>query len=168
MITEILYFILFILLASAGYAGLRGAPWVPTRKKDVERFLKLVEIKPGQKFYDLGCGDGRLVIAAAKEGANAVGLEISIAQYLHAKINNFFAKTNTQIKLKDLWNVNLSDADIVYIFLLQDFYPKLKAKLEKELKPGATIIIHAWPMPGWQPIKVDTAPNSLPIYLYQR
>jgi SAM-dependent methyltransferase len=187
---DILYFIFFVLLVSAGWACWRGAPWVPTRKKDVERFLKLAEIKPGQKFYDLGCGDGRLVITATKAGANAIGFELSLAQYLHAKINVLLSvipakagiQSNTQnpglpnqvgndkikIQFQDFWNINLSDADIVYLFLMQSIYPKLKAKFEKELKPNAKIIVYAWPIQGWTPIKIDQSPNSLPIYLYQR
>jgi len=63
--------------------------------------------------------------------------------------------------------VDLSDADIVYFFLMQSIYPKLKAKLEKELKPDTKVIVYAWPIQGWTPIKIDQTPNSLPIYSYK-
>ncbi|KKP33109.1 MAG: hypothetical protein A2312_03715 [Candidatus Staskawiczbacteria bacterium RIFOXYB2_FULL_32_9] len=197
---DIFYYIFIVLLFSAGYACWKGAPWVPTRKNDVERFLKLADIKPGQKFYDLGCGDGRLVIAAAKMGADATGFELSLAQYLHTKINillsvipapargwsalggkagiqrkmqrpwipNQVGNDIIKIKFQDFWNVNLSDANIVYLFLMQGVYPKLKTKFEKELKPGTKVIVYAWPIEGWTPIKIDQSSNSLPIYLYQR
>ncbi len=63
----IIFLILFILIASTAYAANSGAPWVPTKKKDIERFLNFVDLKPGEKFYELGCGDARLAIAAAKK-----------------------------------------------------------------------------------------------------
>jgi SAM-dependent methyltransferase len=76
--------ILYIFLGTFAYAGIKAAPWFPTWSRDIDRFLKLAEIKPGQKFYDLGCGDGKLVFASAKAGATAVGYEISLLPYLIA------------------------------------------------------------------------------------
>ena len=135
-----------------------------------------------------------------KMGADATGFELSLAQYLHTKINillsvipapargwsalggkagiqrkmqrpwipNQVGNDIIKIKFQDFWNVNLSDANIVYLFLMQGVYPKLKTKFEKELKPGTKVIVYAWPIEGWTPIKIDQSSNSLPIYLYQR
>ena len=77
-----MYFFLFIilpllLLLSFVYGGLRGAPWVPMRARDVERVMKLAEINAGQKIYDLGCGDGRVLLAAAERGAEAIHESVS-------------------------------------------------------------------------------------------
>jgi len=161
--------ILFLILLTFIYAGFQGAPWVPTRKKDVERFLKLAEIKVGQKMYDLGCGDGRLVCAAAKVGANAQGLELSLLPFLLAYVRKLFSKDRHRIKIyfKNIWKTNLSDADIIYVWLMPEVMSKLKIKLEQELKKGTKVITYVWPIEGWQPIKTDFVEGSLNIYLYQ-
>lgn len=165
----ILLIIVFVILLTAGYASWSAAPWLPMRKKDVERCIKLADIKPGDKFYDLGCGDGRLVCAAAQAGADAIGLEISLFPYWLAKIRVIFSKNkNCRIIFKSFWQADLSDADIVYIFLMLKIHRKLIPKFEKELKKGAKIISYIWPIPGWQPTKVDEINGKGKLYLYQR
>ena len=158
--------IFFIFLGTFAYAGIKAAPWFPTWSRDIGRFLELAQIKPGQKFYDLGCGDGKLVFAAAGAGANAVGFEISLLPYLIALSRSFYVK-NTKILFKDFWKQNLSDADVVYIFLTPKFNPKAKEKLEKELRRGAKVIAYTWPIEGWQALKEDHVPGQPPIYLYE-
>lgn len=160
-----LSFILFIFLGSFAYAGIKAAPWFPTWSRDIERFLILADIKPGEKFYDLGCGDGKLVFAAAQAGADAVGYEISLLPYLIAKAKSFRIK-NSKIEFKDLWKKNLSDADIVYLFLTPKVNPKAKEKLQSELKKGSRIIAYTWPIEGWQPAKEDFIAGQPPLYLY--
>ena len=155
---NILLLILLAVIVTFAYAGLRGAPWVPTRGHDVGRFLKLADIKPGQKVYDLGCGDGRMVCAAANAGAQAQGFEISLFPYVLAKLRASVARHcvaqclatgiisgSCKISFRDFWNVDLSDADILYFFLMQKCYPKLKEKLERELKPGTKGLSYVWP-----------------------
>jgi len=159
------YLILFLFLGTFAYAGIKAAPWFPTWSKDIERFLKLAELKPGQKFYDLGCGDGKLVFAAAGAGAEAVGFEISLLPYLIALSRSFNIK-NTKIIFKDFWKANLSDVDVVYIFLTPKVNPKAKIKLEQELKKGSRVITYSWPIEGWIPVKTDLVPGHLPMYLY--
>ncbi|MBI5222341.1 MAG: 50S ribosomal protein L11 methyltransferase [Candidatus Magasanikbacteria bacterium] len=159
---------LFLLFATFIYAGLRGAPWVPTRKRDVERFLNLAEIKQDEKVYDLGCGNGRMILAAAKKGACGIGIEVSLFPFLLAKLNQLLnRKLKIKILFNDLWRADLSDADVVYFFLMQDILPKLKTKLEKELKKGARVVAYVWPIPGWTPIKVDETHGRPKMYLYQ-
>jgi SAM-dependent methyltransferase len=160
--------IIFIFLATFIYAGLRGAPWVPTRHRDVERFLKLAGIKAGDVVYDIGCGNGRMIIASAKKGATGVGLEVSLFPYFLALINHLLnRKLKVKILFRDLWFVDLSDADVVYFFLMQDILPKLKTKLEKELKKGARVVAYVWPIPGWTPIKIDETAGRPKMYLYE-
>ncbi|KKQ79036.1 MAG: hypothetical protein UT02_C0049G0006 [Parcubacteria group bacterium GW2011_GWC2_38_7] len=155
-------------MLSFAYAGLRAAPWVPTNKKDVARFLDLAEIKAGDKVYDLGCGDGRLLFPAAEKGAQVAGYEIFLLPYLIAKWKQYFftQKKQTKIVYKDFWHVNLADADIVYFFLMPKVYNKLKTKFEKELKPGTKIISYVWPIEGWTPLRVSESHKAQKIYLY--
>ena len=90
MMITALYLIVMAILISAALAGLSAAPWVPLKKKDIARIMELAQIKTGDKIYDLGCGDGRLVFASAKAGANATGIEMFILVYLYAKLKSFF------------------------------------------------------------------------------
>lgn len=165
-----IFFVVLVFSGTAAYACYRAAPWAPTFKKDIRRFLKLAGIKPGQKVYDLGCGDGRLVLAAARTGGRAVGFEISLLPYLAAKWRIFcspFGK-RCQIKFKDFWLTDLRDADVVYFFLMPKIFPKIKNKLEEELKPGAKVIIYAWPIGDWPLLAADCPKGETPLYLYQR
>ncbi|NQU82383.1 MAG: hypothetical protein HQ539_00315 [Parcubacteria group bacterium] len=178
----ILIFFVLLLAVTFAWAGIRGAPWVPTWGKDVKRFLKLADIKRGERVYDLGCGDGRMVASASKAGGSAVGFEISLFPYFIAKIRGIFLKIKHdkrgrsshsvawcyKIKYKDFWGADLSDADVVYFFLMPKIYPKLKEKLEKELKKGTRVIAYVWPIEGWQAIKVDKHKRKPDIYLYIR
>lgn len=158
--------IILIILGTGAYAGLKGAPWIPTWADDIDRFLKTAQIKPGEKFYDLGCGDGRLVKAAASAGARAEGFEISLIPYPFAKLRQFFNKNKFQIRYQDFWKADLSDADIIYFFLLKDKYPKIGSKLKKQLKPGTRIICYVWPIPGWKPVLVDKKAKQPDMFLY--
>tara|TARA_Y100000310_G_C20324569_1_gene642332 strand:- start:45 stop:545 length:501 start_codon:yes stop_codon:yes gene_type:complete len=163
---NVLIILFLVILFSAVYAGWRGAPWVPTKKKDVERFLKLANIESGQKVYDIGCGDGRIICAASNAGAKAHGYEIFLAPYIFAKIKSLFYK-NCKIKFKDFWSADLSDADVVYFFLMPHQYKKLEKKLKNELKGGTKVIAYVWPIENWVPKKVDVLPNHSNLYLYE-
>ncbi len=156
----------FLILLSAVYAGWRAAPWVPTSRIDVGRIIKLAEIQPGQKFYDLGSGDGRIICAAAREGATAEGIEISILPYCLSRIRSLF-RGKSKITFGDFWWKDLSDANIIYFFLMPKVYPKLKSKFKNELKSGTKIIARTWPFKDWEPLAVDVSEGCSALYLYQ-
>lgn len=158
--------IALVILATFIYAGFRGAPWVPTKNGDVERFLHLAELKPGAVVYDLGCGDGRIVRAAANVGAQATGFEVSILPYLMALVR--LIGSPARVRFRDFWRADLRDADVVYFFLMPGIYSKLKTKLENELKPGAKVIAYVWPIDGWETVLVDTKTGSPKMYVYKR
>lgn len=150
------------------YALVSGIGWVPTHQQSIKRFLQLVDLKPGQLVYDLGCGDGRLVIAASQQGAKAIGLEISILPYLVAQLRRLLSKSRAQIKFRDFWSVDLSQADVVYFFLIPRVYRRLKNKLAKELKPGAKVVALSWPIEGWTATVIDKPRSQRAMYLYIR
>lgn len=161
----IFWTLLFIFGGTFAYAGIKAAPWFSTWSYDLVRFSELAGIKAGEKFYDLGCGDGKIVFAAAGAGAEAVGFEISLLPYLIAKINSRYVE-NAKILFKDFWKVNLSDADIVYCFLTPKANKKLKEKLESELKKGARVVAYTWPIEGWTPVKSNFQTDHAAIYVY--
>ncbi|MEK7102612.1 MAG: hypothetical protein AAB579_01270 [Patescibacteria group bacterium] len=158
--------IILVILATFIYAGFRGAPWVPTKNGDVERFLRLAELKPGAVVYDLGCGDGRIVRVAAQAGAAATGFELSLLPYCMAKLR--LMSTAGQVRFNDFWHADLRDADVVYFFLMPGIYSKLKTKLENELKPGAKVIAYVWPVEGWEPAITDHVSGSPDLHVYVR
>ncbi len=163
-----LAFLLFIITAT--YASIKGAPWFPTNKKNVKRFLELAEIKEEEKLYDLGCGDGRIIFASAKKGAFVEGIEVSLFMYLLTSFKKLFQKEKKNIKVsyKDMWEKNIKDADVVYFFLMPAIYSRLKEKLEKELKEGTKVIAYVWPIKGWEPVKISKKEGEPNIYLYKR
>ncbi|MFA6027542.1 MAG: hypothetical protein WC752_01315 [Patescibacteria group bacterium] len=161
-----LLILLFLVILSAAYAGFKGAPWVPTYKKDITRIIKIAQIKAEDNFYDLGCGDGRVVAAAAKAGAKCFGYEISILPYLIAKLRTFRLK-NAHIYFKNYNSADLSKADIVYLFLMPKINIQIKDKLMQTMKKNAKVIAYIWPIPGWQPASVSQEEGGSKVFLYR-
>ena len=155
-----------IILGSFAYATFRSIGWVPMWSKDVKNVMDLAELKSGYKFYDLGCGDGKVILAAGKAGAKAVGYEISLLFYLVAKLRSWFSKYDVKVKFRDFWLVDLSDADVIFFFLIPHIYPKMRKKLQKELKSGAKVIAYVWPFKDWQYTKKIKRDKGPAIYLY--
>jgi len=144
-----------------------GAPWIPTSHKTIRKMLQLARLKPGETLYDLGCGDGRVVIDAAKDfDALAIGIEIDPLRYCWAKLSilRFRLQSNAKVILGNFFKSNLSKADVVTLYLLQDTNVKLMKKLSEELKPGARIVTKTFTIPGWQVIRQD---EQAKIYVYE-
>ena len=152
------------------YAAVSGAPWVPTWKRDIERARKLLDLKAGEKFVELGCGDGRVVIAlAGRTRLMGIGVELSAVQYLAALIRRVVTRSwNVRFVFGNAFHYDLRDADAVYLFLMPDTYEKIRQKLETELKPGARVVTYVWPIPGWEPSLVDECAGASKLYLYQK
>ena len=153
-------FLLTMLLATA-------APWIPARRRDMERILALAEIKTGDIFYGLGCGDGRILTVAARAGAVAVGFDISLMSYFMSLIRIALEKSNAKVVFKNFFRQDLSKADLVYFFLTPTAMPKVKNKFEAELKKGARVISYAFSIPGLELVTVDKQPGRQTIYLYK-
>lgn len=169
-IFDIISLILLPFLITFAYASFRAAPWLCAREKDVKRSLSMAKIKPGQKAYDLGSGDGRVIFAFAEAGALAEGFEISLLPYLLSLFYIYILKKGNgcaKVRFRDFWNQNLSDADFVYFWLTPPIMTKLKLKFEKELKKGTKVICYYWPIEGWSPVLVDSINGAYPLYLYE-
>jgi SAM-dependent methyltransferase len=165
----VLALIVFALLGTFAYGAYSAAPWVPSWKKDVERAMGAAHIKPGETFVDLGCGDGRLVEAAASRGAHAIGYEVSLAPFIIAKIRQwrFHGPGTMIIRFSSFWSASLKSADVVYIFLLKDQYPRLQQKFLSELRPDARVITYVWPFDRWTPSsQAPSIDGRSPIFVY--
>jgi len=129
-------------------------PYVPTSEEIVRRMLQIANVKPNEIVYDLGAGDGRIIIIAATEfNARSIGIEIrkDFVQDIENKIRKLKLEDRVSIIHGSFFDVNISEADVVTMFLLESVNEKLKPKLERELKPGARIISHEFKIPGWKP-----------------
>jgi len=135
------------------------APYVPTPQDVVDRMLTLANVKKGDVLYDLGCGDGRIPITAAKRfGARGVGVDIDPQRIAEANANAAAAGVGNLVtfKLQDAMKTDLSPATVVTLYLLSASNLKLRPILTKQLKPGARIVSHTFSMGDWQADKVDT------------
>lgn len=148
------------------------SPYVASPGRVVDRMLEMAKIKPGETLYDLGCGDGRILIAAVeKYKVNAVGVEISpkLVARAEAWIKKAGVDGQARVIQGDLLNVDISAADVVTIYLGTPLNAQLKPRLEKYLKPGARVVSHDYEVPGWKPTKVDRTEGKQGhlIYLYE-
>ncbi|MEK7810005.1 MAG: class I SAM-dependent methyltransferase [Chloroflexota bacterium] len=143
-----------------------GAQYVPTPMNTARRMLKLADVQHGETVYDLGSGDGRLLMIAVQEfGAKAFGVEIDPFRYALTRLKIKWAGLDEMVTVKrgNLFDVDLRDADVVMIYLLPKANAKLAPKLLRELKPTARVVCHAFPIPNWKMAKVDDE-----LMLYRR
>lgn len=159
------YFLLIItaLLIPSAIAGLLAAPYVPTRGRDVARFLGLAKIKKGDAVYDLGCGDGKILVAAARQGAKSFGFELSFLNYLFC----LFFRRGIKVRFKNFFKADFSGANLIYIFLSQAAHNKLREIFKKQLRPGSRVVTYVWPIEGWTPERVDEVSGQPNLYLYK-
>jgi SAM-dependent methyltransferase len=136
-----------------------GAPWIPARMSVVKRILQLADVQPGQKVIDLGAGEGRIVIAAAHAfKAQAVGVEIDPVRCLLANLLIALRglRGKARVHWGNMYNFDLSNADVVTLYLWPSTNRRLTTKLASELRPGAKVITHQFSMLNWVPTAVDT------------
>jgi SAM-dependent methyltransferase len=135
------------------------APYAPTPSDVVDRMLKLAGVGPRDVVYDVGCGDGRIVIAAAQKfGARGVGIDIDAALIARAQTNARQAgvEDRTVFRVQDAMTIDVSDATVVTLYLLAASNVKLRPVLARTLRPGARIVAHNYPIGDWEPDIVDT------------
>jgi ribosomal protein L11 methylase PrmA len=139
-------------------------PFVPTTEEAVAAMLKLADVKKTDIVYDLGCGDGRIVIAAAKTyGAHAVGIDINPVRLAEAAENLKKAGPDVaklvRFEENDLFQADIHEATVVTLFLLSSVNLKLRPKLLADLKPGTRVVSNTFDMGDWKPEKEFTVGN---------
>jgi SAM-dependent methyltransferase len=153
------------------------APYVPTPPEVLAEMCVLGQVNRDSIVYDIGCGDGRIVIYAAKTyGARGVGIDIEPERIRESKTNAKTAQVERLVKFKlaDATKVNISEATVVMMYLLPESNELLRPKLEKELKPGVFVVTHNYMIPGWEDrevtskIVLDAEQKEHTVFLYKR
>ncbi|MEM4575935.1 MAG: rRNA adenine N-6-methyltransferase family protein [Candidatus Nezhaarchaeales archaeon] len=148
-------------------------PFVSTPEHVVRRMLELANVGPNDVVYDLGAGDGRIIVMAAREfGAKAVGVEIrkDLYEQILKKVKMDGLEGRVKVINGDFFQVDISEASVVTLYLLTSVNEKLKPKLEKELRIGARVVSHDFEVPGWKPIHVESVKDywcDHKIYVYE-
>jgi SAM-dependent methyltransferase len=138
-------------------------PYVPTPADVVDRMLALANVSSSDVVYDLGCGDGRIVVAAAKKyGARAVGFDIDPDRIRESEANAKAAGVEHLVSFKqqDILTVDLSPASVVTLYLLSEWNLRLRPALTSQLKPGSRVVSHAFTMGDWEPEKTEVFTDS--------
>jgi len=152
------------------------APYYPTPETIVEKMLQLGSLKAGEKVYDLGSGDGRIVIMAAQKfHADAIGVELDkdLCKLSTDKILKLHLEKNAHIVNGDLLKQNYSSADLVTVYLLPGFIDKVQPMLDQQLKKGARVVAHDFEFKNWTPDRVENVADdgegrSHTLYLYRK
>lgn len=129
-----LWISVFSMLFLFSFVVIFGAPYVPTLKSQQKIAIDLLKLKPGQVFYDLGCGDGRLLKAAAQKGVTVVGYEINPLLAAIAWLRTRHCKGHVKIVCGNFWRANISDADGIFVFLVERHMKRLDRFLNRQLK----------------------------------
>jgi len=159
-----------VVLAQAPEQIQINPPYVRTPANVVSAMLKLAGVKASDIVYDLGCGDGRIVIAAAKDyGAHGVGIDIDPERIQEARENARKSGVEALVKFEvnDLFATDIRNATVVALYLLPDVNLRLRPKLLKELKPGTRIVSHDFHMGDWKPEKHEMVDAGSNIYLWR-
>lgn len=159
---EILLVIGLVLILSFGFVVAFGAPYVPTLKLQRSQALDMLDLRPGQVLIELGSGDGAMLVEAAKRGIKSIGYELNPLLVIVSKFRTRRYKKLIEVKWKNFWNEDISNADGVYVFLVSRLMGKLEKKIINEAKPGLKIVSYGFEMPSLITKKTKNA-----LHMYQ-
>lgn len=146
-------------------------PFVPTKKRVMEKMIKVAQLKKNEVVYDLGCGDGRLLFEAEKnKKILAKGYELAPIPYLLAQMNKIITRSRTSLHMANFFSANLKDANVIFCYLGPETMKNLYTKIKKECKKGTRIISNTFSIHGVKPSKVwlrDDEQKLPTIYLYE-
>ena len=146
------------------YVLMFGAPYLPTRKRQVNQALDLLNLKKGELLVDLGSGDGAVLVEAAKRGIRCIGYELNPLVFSISYIRVWKYRKLVTLRLRNFWNVPIpKEAKAVFVFLLDKYMVKLDRKLETELSKGTKVVSYTFEIPARKPVKVS---GALIVYQY--
>ncbi|MHA1951030.1 MAG: class I SAM-dependent methyltransferase [Candidatus Thorarchaeota archaeon] len=159
--------VVVIFVTWIAWSGVVGAPWVPTPKKRVRSMLEIAELSSEDILYDLGSGDGRILVLAAKEfGAQSIGIEIDPLRIMWSRFS--IRRNNVSKKARvirgNFFNISVSNASVVSLYQGYVINKKIRDKLAEELKPGTRVVSYRFILDGWTPVKTNEEES---IYLYK-
>lgn len=161
-------FFAFLITGFSAAITAAQVPYVPTPQLVVDAMLKMADVNSSDVVYDLGCGDGRIVVTAAKKyGARGTGIDNNPERIREARENAAKAKVNNKVNFveADLFDTDFSKASVVTLYLLPSTNEKLKPILLKQLKPGSRIVSHAFDMGDWEPEQTKVVDGKT-IYMW--
>ncbi len=156
-------------LPTCAYIRTADVVYEPTPRGVVETMLDLAKVDKGDVVYDLGCGDGRIVVAAAKRGASGVGIEIDprLVEWAQANVLAERVEDRVQIRTQDLFQTDLSPASVIALYILPAMNERLRPILFRDLKVGSRVVANGFEVPGWKPDRVVDVPTRyLNAFLY--
>jgi cyclopropane fatty-acyl-phospholipid synthase-like methyltransferase len=161
---ELLYILLIIIVLVRVIMRLLGAPWIPSSMEKVRKMLSMADVQPNEIVYDLGSGDGRIIILAAREfGAQSVGIEANPFWVGWTRVLlTFYRLEQVRVEWGNFFHKDLREANVVTLNLLQETTEKLQQKLEEELQPGTRVVSHTFTFPQWTPETINSE-----LYLYK-
>lgn len=139
-----------------------GAPYLPTLSGSRKIALDILDLKKGQTLLEPGCGDGRMLVEAAKRGLNCVGIELNPVMYLISLIVTFRYRDQIKVIWGDFWRMDWPEVDGVFLFLITKFMPKFDKKLKLTQKKPTKVASYAFEVPGKKPVK-----EKLGVFLYE-
>ena len=159
---------LFVLFAAGvlvfGFVVAFGAPYLPTLRQRTDDALELLDLQPGQTMLELGCGDGRVLRAAAQRGIRGVGYELNPVLVLIAKVVNVRYRKLVTVRWANYWRVSLPPCDGIYVFLLDRYMRRLDEKVTKEASKPVRLVSFAFEIPDRKPARHK---NGLFLYRYK-
>lgn len=165
LILSIIILIFVIVLFFTALAGLiLRIPFVPSNKKSVKKMIEIADLKKGQKVYDLGCGDARIITEATKKGTTAIGYELAPLAYILGYLRIKLTNSSGKILFQDFFKANLKDADVIFCYLTPEPLSKLLPKFQKECKKGTKIISNTFKIKDLEPIQKIDKPK---LYIYE-
>ncbi|MBS3736258.1 MAG: hypothetical protein V5A87_01675 [Candidatus Bipolaricaulota bacterium] len=170
---------MLVVLSSLGLVGLiwiswnltLDALWQPTDHKTISRILDTLDVGSGDLVYDLGCGDGRWLTRVVRDrGARAIGVEIDPFRVIISWLRVVFSRSFSRARViwGNMYEIDLTGADVVILFLSEEANAKLAPKFDRELSEGSKIASFYHKLPGWDPVKKKTNDDGLEIYFYHK
>lgn len=154
-------FLPIFLLTLPGLYGAFSAPFVPSSRKKLKAMLSLADLNPHDTVYDLGCGDGRFIFAAAPHVKKAVGYDLSIPLVWLGKLKALLTRSKAQIRFGNMFRQNYADADVIFCYLLSETMNRFYREIWPTLKPGTRVLSNTFSIKNLEPVKEEGR-----VYLY--
>lgn len=167
------YAVFMLFFGTAAYAGWRGAPWVPTRKKELAQALAFVQTQPTPRVgIDLGCGTGSLLFLLAEHfpSLELRGYDVSFGPLLFGWIRKWISPKrykNVHLYWKNLYHVDVHDADFIFVFMMPEPHTRIAHTVLSRARSDAFVLFEAWPPEGFSFTEKLHAPEALPLFVYR-